>query len=128
MSRGKNITEPIRSRPQKSEPQPPSPPSQRAADSQPHRNPASITEISSRQPITRAIAGAEPTMSRLGELLWSVIEFIAEFDKNGVLLQVWTGNESLLIRPVDEMMGKPLHDIIGGDEYRPFCGLFERIH
>jgi len=128
MSRGKNIARPITPRPQESTSQPPSPPSQRAADSQPHRNPASITEISSRQPITRAIAGAEPTMSRLGELLGSLIDFIAEFDKTGVLLQVWTGNESLLIRPVDEMLGKPLHDIIGGDEYRPFCGLFERIH
>jgi len=128
MSRGKNITEPIRSRPQKSKPQPPSPPSHRAADSQPHRNPPSITEISSRQPIARAIAGAEPNMSRLGELLGSLVDFIAEFDKTGVLLQVWTGNESLLIRPVDEMMGKPWADIIGGDEYRPFCGLFERIH
>jgi PAS domain S-box-containing protein len=129
MSRGKNITGPIRSRPQKSKPQRPSPPSQRAADSQPHLNPASIAEISSRQPIAlRAIAGAEPTMSGLGELLGSLLDFIAEFDKTGVLLQVWTGNESLLIRPVDEMMGKPWADIIGGDEYRPFCGLFERIH
>jgi hypothetical protein len=26
------------------------------------------------------------------------------------------------------MLGKPLHDIITGDEYRPFRGLFERIY
>jgi hypothetical protein len=89
MSRGKNIARPITPRPQESKSQP-SPPSQWAADPQPHRNPASITEISSRQPIARAIAGAAPTVQPLGELLGSLVDAIAEFDKTGVLLQVWS--------------------------------------
>jgi PAS domain S-box-containing protein len=67
-------------------------------------------------------------MQGAGELLGSVVDLIAEFDKTGVLLQVWTGNESLLVHPANEMLGKGLDKIIGADEYHPFNGLFERIY
>ena len=62
------------------------------------------------------------------ELLGSLVDLIAEFDGTGVLLDVWTGDKSLLVRPVEEMLGQPLLSIIGEDAYTPFRSLFERIH
>jgi PAS domain S-box-containing protein len=45
-----------------------------------------------------------------------------------VLLDVWTGDKSLLVRPVEEMLGQPLICIIGEDAYAPFRARFERIY
>ena len=64
---------------------------------------------------------------RIGTLLGSLVDMVAEFDPSGVLLDVWTNNEFLLVSPVHNMLGKPLHEILREDEYWPFCGLFERI-
>jgi len=125
MSRGKDNTKQVPPQPRRKSQEPAK---QETAGSQPHRIPASITDISSRQPIARAPAGAEPPTHRIGRLLGSLVDFVAEFDRRGVLLDVWTQNESLLVRPVPEMLGKPLNEIVSGDEYRPFDGLFERIH
>ncbi len=41
---------------------------------------------------------------------------------------MWTGNKSLLVRPLEEMLGQPLVSIIGEDAYTPFRTLFERVH
>jgi len=125
MSRGKDNTKHVPSQPRRKSQEPAT---QETAGPQPHRIPTSITDISSRQPIARAPGSAEPPTQRIGRLLGSLVDFVAEFDRRGVLLDVWAQNESLLVRPLTEMLGKPLNEIIGGDEYRPFDGLFERIH
>ena len=101
-------------------------PSQPATDFQ-SRPLASITEINSRQPIGPA-GGVKSATHRMGELMGSLVDLIAEFDGTGVLLDVWTGDKSLLVRPVEEMLGQPLLSIIGEDAYTPFRSLFERIH
>jgi PAS domain S-box-containing protein len=101
-------------------------PSQLATDFQ-SRPLASITEINSRQPIEPA-GGVKSATHRMGELLGSLVDLIAEFDGTGVLLDVWTGDKSLLVRPVEEMLGQPLISIIGEDAYAPFRTRFERIH
>ena len=85
-------------------------------------------EINSRRGNAPAAADAASATHRLGELLGSLVDLIAEFDGNGVLLDVWTGDKSLLVRPVEEMLGQPLLSIIGEDAYGPFRTLFERIH
>jgi PAS domain S-box-containing protein len=105
-----------------------SPTSQPATDFQAHRPLASIMEINSHHPIEPAAGSATSATQRLGQVLGSLVDLIAEFDGTGVLLDVWTGDKSLLVRPVEEMVGQPLLGIIGEDAYGPFRTLFERIH
>jgi PAS domain S-box-containing protein len=64
----------------------------------------------------------------LSELVGSIVDFAAEFDPSGKLLDVWTIDALLLYRPIDQMLGKRLRDIIGDDAYRPFRDLFPRVH
>jgi PAS domain S-box-containing protein len=85
-------------------------------------------EINSHHPIEPAAGSATSATQRLGQVLGSLVDLIAEFDGTGVLLDVWTGDKSLLVRPVEEMVGQPLLGIIGEDAYGPFRTLFERIH
>jgi PAS domain S-box-containing protein len=85
-------------------------------------------EINSHHPIEPAAGSATSATQRLGQVLGSLVDLIAEFDGAGVLLDVWTGDKSLLVRPVEEMLGQPLLGIIGEDAYGPFRTLFERIH
>jgi PAS domain S-box-containing protein len=105
-----------------------SPASQPATDFQAHRPLASIMEINSHDSIVPAAGSATSATHRLGQVLGSLVDLIAEFDGTGVLLDVWTGDKSLLVRPVEEMLGQPLLSIIGEDAYGPFRTLFERIH
>ncbi len=105
-----------------------SPASQPATDFQAHRPLASIMEINSHDPIDRLAGSATSQHNGLVEVLGSLVDLIAEFDGTGVLLDVWTGDKSLLVRPVEEMLGQPLLSIIGDEAYTPFRSLFERIH
>src|SRR5579864_8886970 len=126
MSRGIDDTIRIpQSLPERGPVQPPSP---LATDIQPHRPLASIMEINSRQANAPAAGSATSATQRLGQVLGSLVDLIAEFDGTGVLLDVWTGDKSLLVRPVEEMLGQPLLSIIGEEAYGPFRTLFERIH
>jgi PAS domain S-box-containing protein len=85
-------------------------------------------EINSHRPIEPAAGSATSATQRLRQVLGSLVDLIAEFDGAGVLLDVWTGDKSLLVRPVEEMLGQPLLGIIGEDAYGPFRTLFERIY
>jgi len=105
-----------------------SPAAKPATDFQAHRPLASIMKINSHHPIEPAAGSATSATQRLGQVLGSLVDLIAEFDGAGVLLDVWTGDKSLLVRPVEEMLGQPLLGIIGEDAYGPFRTLFERIH
>jgi PAS domain-containing protein len=105
-----------------------SPAAKPATDFQAHRPLASIMKINSHHPIEPAAGSATSATQRLGQVLGSLVDLIAEFDGAGVLLDVWTGDKSLLVRPVEEMLGQPLLGIIGEDAYGPFQTLFERIH
>ena len=125
MPRGIDNTSRIPSSPPEHGPVPP--PSELAKDFQ-SRPLASIMDSKSRRAIVPAAASASSATHRLGQLLGSLVDLIAEFDGTGVLLDVWTGDKSLLVRPVEEMLGQPLISIIGEDAYAPFRTLFERIH
>jgi len=105
-----------------------SPAAQPATNSQAHRPLASIMKIDSHHPTEPSAGSATSAIQRLGQVLGSLVDLIAEFDGAGVLLDVWTGDKSLLVRPVEEMLGQPLLGIIGEDAYGPFRTLFERIH
>jgi len=85
-------------------------------------------KIDSHHPTEPSAGSATSAIQRLGQVLGSLVDLIAEFDGAGVLLDVWTGDKSLLVRPVEEMLGQPLLGIIGEDAYGPFRTLFERIH
>jgi PAS domain S-box-containing protein len=126
MSRGITQIKRIKSPPQEGDLMTPA--SQPATDFQAHRPLASIMAINSQSPIIPAAGGATSATQRLGHVLGSLVDLIAEFDGTGVLLDVWTGDKSLLVRPVEEMLGQPLVSIIGEDAYGPFRTLFERIH
>ena len=126
MSRGITQIKRIKSPPQEGDLMTPA--SQPATDLQAHRPLASIMEINSHSPIVPAAGGTTSATQRLGHVLGSLVDLIAEFDGTGVLLDIWTGDKSLLVRPVEEMLGQPLVSIIGEDAYGPFRTLFERIH
>ena len=85
-------------------------------------------KIDSHHPTEPSAGSVTSATQRLGQVLGSLVDLIAEFDGAGVLLDVWTGDKSLLVRPVEEMLGQPLLGIIGEDAYGPFRTLFERIH
>src|SRR5579864_5411657 len=126
MSRGITQIKRIKSPPLEDASLPPA--SQPGRDFQAHRPLASIMEINSHSSIAPAAASATSATQRLGQALGSLVDLIAEFDGTGVLLDVWTGDKSLLVRPAEEMLGQPLLSIIGEEAYDPFRTLFERIH
>jgi PAS domain S-box-containing protein len=126
MSRGITQIKRIKPPPEEDDSVPPA--SHPATDFEAHRPLASIMEINSHHPIVPAAGSATSATHRLGQVLGSLVDLIAEFDGMGVLLDVWTGDKSLLVRPVEEMLGQPLLSIIGEDAYGPFRTLFERIH
>jgi PAS domain S-box-containing protein len=125
MSRDKNKIRHTISRPRKSKRQPSS---CRAATARPIRTPASMTETTFQQSVMRATVGGASAIHTVGELLGSLLDLVAEFDATGVLLDVWTADKSLLVRPVHEMLGKDLRSIVGDEACRPFRELFARIH
>ncbi|MGH9746935.1 MAG: PAS domain-containing protein [Candidatus Acidiferrales bacterium] len=77
---------------------------------------------------SRAPQGPESTTHTLHELLGSIVDFAAEFSSTGLLLNRWTTDKSLLLRPVDQMLAKRLRDLVGDEAYKSFRDVFPRVH
>lgn len=52
---------------------------------------------------------------RLQALVKSIDELVFEFDLEGTCINVWTQNESLLVRPRAEVIGRPLSELLSED-------------
>jgi len=60
-------------------------------------------------------ASASDHAARLEALLGSIDEVVFEFDADGTYLNIWTQDESLLVRPKAELLGRPIADFFDPD-------------
>jgi PAS domain S-box-containing protein len=67
------------------------------------------------------------TSARLEAVLDSIDEVAIEFDGAGTFLEIWTTNESRLIRPRARLIGRQLADVIGEDWEGKYREVFSRV-
>jgi diguanylate cyclase (GGDEF)-like protein/PAS domain S-box-containing protein len=53
--------------------------------------------------------------ARLRALLSSLDDLVFEIDENGVYLAIWTTNETLLVAPPNELLGRTVREALGGE-------------
>jgi K+-sensing histidine kinase KdpD len=64
---------------------------------------------------------------RLRALVGSVDEIVFEFARDGTYLNIWAHDESLLIRPRSELIGRRASEVMGGAAAREYLAAFERV-
>ncbi|MCS6291671.1 MAG: PAS domain S-box protein, partial [Nitrospira sp.] len=64
---------------------------------------------------------------QLNALLTSLDDIVFEFDEHGTYLNVWTGNERLLIKPKAEVLGRRIDEVLGYESGRPFMDAIARV-
>jgi PAS domain S-box-containing protein len=82
------------------------------------------TVISERQQAEQESREGE---ARLQALVRSIDELVFEFDSAGYYKSIWTNDESLLIRPKSELIGKPVSSFLPEEITRPFPPIFRRV-
>jgi PAS domain S-box-containing protein len=82
------------------------------------------TVISERQ---RAEQESREGEARLETLVRSIDELVFEFDSAGNYKSIWTNDESLLVRPKSELIGKHVTAFLPEDITRPFPPIFRRV-
>ena len=80
-----------------------------------------VTELENRE---RALRSSEV---RLGAMVGSIDEVVMEFDRDGTYLNIWAADESLLIRPRLELIGRRITDFLGSDLARTSLEAFQRV-
>ncbi len=69
----------------------------------------------------------EELEARLRSLSAFVGGLLIEVDRRGTYLSVWTGDPSLLFRPVETLLGMTISDVIGPELWATFAPSFERV-
>jgi len=72
----------------------------------------------------RALRGSE---ARLRALVGSIDEVVMEFDRDGTYLNIWAADESLLVRPRLELIGKRITDVLEGEIAQGSLEAFQRV-
>lgn len=80
-----------------------------------------ITETKRTQSLLRE------SQAHLQALVGSLDDIVFEFDSEGTYLNVWTGDESLLARPRNEILGRRASEVLGEELARPFLEVFRRV-
>lgn len=62
---------------------------------------------------------AQESEIRLRALIGSIDEIVFEFDGEGVYRNIWTANDSLLVRPREELIGRRVEEALGEELGRP---------
>ena len=72
-------------------------------------------EIISIRPVTplKAAEALRESEARLHALLSSLDDLVFELDENGIYLAIWTTNETLLIAPSSELLGRTVREALG---------------
>jgi len=65
------------------------------------------------------------SQAQLEALVTSLDDIVFEVDKSGTYLNLWTGNEALLFRPREEIIGKRFDEVFGEAASRPFFEFLE---
>ncbi len=82
------------------------------------------TDITRRREYERALQESE---MRMRALIGSIDEIVFEFDADGTYIDIWTTNESILIRPKKQLLGKRIHELFDSAEAEKFVALFRRV-
>lgn len=80
-----------------------------------------VTELEKSE---KALRGSE---TRLRALVGSIDEVVMEFDRDGTYLNIWAADESLLVRPRAELIGKRVTEVLEGDLARTSMDAFRRV-
>ena len=64
---------------------------------------------------------------RLRSLIRSTDEIVFEFDEDGVYLNIWTDDESLLALPREQLLGKKIREVLGEGPGRAFLNLIRNV-
>ncbi len=65
--------------------------------------------------------------ARLEALVKSIDELVFEFDADNKYKNVWTNDETLLVRPKAELIGQPVTAFLDEEISRPFPPIFQRV-
>src|ERR1039458_2564480 len=65
--------------------------------------------------------------ARLRALLSSLDDLVFELDENGVDLAIWTTDETLLVAPPSELLGRTLREALGDDVGRRVTRAVRRV-
>lgn len=65
--------------------------------------------------------------ARLRALVQSLDDIVFELDDQGTYINVWAGEEGLLVRPRAEYVGRRITDVLGEATGRPFIAAFQRV-
>ncbi len=85
---------------------------------------AVILDVTARKRAEQVVRQSE---ARLQALVSSIDEIVFEFDEENRFRNIWTMNESLLLRPKEELLGQRFTDVLGEASVRPFAEAFERV-
>ena len=83
-----------------------------------------VQDITERTRADKALQESERT---LRALVGSLDDTVFEFDEQGTYLNVWAGDERLLLRPKDELLGRRIADILGDEFAGPYLQAFKRV-
>ena len=70
---------------------------------------------------------SEEGEARLQALVRSIDQVVFEFDADGAYRNVWTTDESLLIRPKQELLGRHITDFFSQEVSAPFLDVFRKV-
>ena len=65
--------------------------------------------------------------ARLEALVKSIDELVFEFDADNKYKNVWTNDETLLVRPKADLIGQPVTAFLEEEITRPFPPIFQRV-
>ena len=57
----------------------------------------------------------------------SLDDIVFEFDEQGIYINVWTADESLLAMPKSQLIGKQILEVLGEENGRPFAEAVKRV-
>lgn len=83
-----------------------------------------IRDVSAKFEAERSLRESE---ARMRALIGSIDEVVFEFDAEATVVNLWTRNEELLVRPAKELVGKTLEEVLGKETGKRWRGLFQRI-
>ncbi|HEY6953403.1 MAG TPA: PAS domain S-box protein [Bacteroidota bacterium] len=75
----------------------------------------------------KAEAELQNSNARLRSLIGSVDEIVFEFDQHGTYLNIWVADESLLILPREQLLGRTVAEVMGNDGGRPFVDAIRKV-
>ena len=83
-----------------------------------------IRDITGRRQAEEATQESERQMKAL---VSSLDDIVFEFDEQGTYLNIWTANESLLVQPKSQLLGRKIVEVLGEEIGRPFVEALNRV-